>query len=102
VDPATPDGTMVANAASAGATTPDPNALNNASTTTTQVIVIAARASDPTPSGSIPDTGAVTATGVASPVKVLLALGLSFVLLAALASASVLRRRRSTGPRTGR
>ncbi|MEX0709901.1 MAG: hypothetical protein WD116_01710, partial [Chloroflexota bacterium] len=95
VAPGTPDGTVIANTASAGATTPDPDSLNNGSSTTTVVSVPALRLL-PSPSGSLADTHAVLAGNV-SPLMLLVPIVAWLALLSALAVQGARRR----SPRSG-
>jgi len=97
VDPATPGGTVIANTASADATTPDPNGLNNESATTTQVAATIGGTPTPTPlptpTGSLADTSAPAWSRDMSPLMLLAAFAAWIVLLGGLAAESAWRRR---------
>jgi len=97
VDPAVPDGTTIANQASAGAATPDPDNANNTSSSQTQVSVIVPATPvptpAPTPAGSLADTGSSAWGGDISPLMLLAVIGAWMALVAALAAESAWRRR---------
>ncbi len=88
VDPATPVGTSIANTASAGSTTPDPDGANDSSSTTSVVA-----AATPTPSGSVPDTSASTGGGPFAPLPLVAGVLAWIALLAGLALESGRRRK---------
>ena len=91
VDPGTPDGTIIANTASASATTPDPNGVNNASSATSAVVGLPTPTPTPTPiptataSGSVPDTSSLPLVGGLAPLMLLIALACWIALLTGLA-----------------
>jgi uncharacterized repeat protein (TIGR01451 family) len=106
VDPATPDGTIIANAAIAGTTTSDPNSLNNASSTLAQVTnngpaptptptptPTATPTSTPAASGSLANTSLSALGGPISPLMLLAVFSAWVLLLGALAAESAWRRR---------
>ncbi|MEP6762188.1 MAG: DUF11 domain-containing protein, partial [Sporichthyaceae bacterium] len=97
VDATTPDGTIISNAAGANATTPDPNTLNNTSSTMTKVSVNVGSTVTPTPlpspSGSLADTRATAWNGEVSPAMLPSVLAAWILLMALLATESAWRRR---------
>ncbi|MEP6807171.1 MAG: DUF11 domain-containing protein, partial [Chloroflexota bacterium] len=66
VDPGTPNGTIIANTASASATTPDPNGVNNASSVTSAVVGLPTATPTPTPTPTPTATASATASASAS------------------------------------
>jgi uncharacterized repeat protein (TIGR01451 family) len=99
VDPGTAAGTIVANTASAGSTTPDPDGANNASSTTTLVVAAptGTPTATPTPTGSLANTSASRLAEQPSVVMLLAAVAAWLLLLAGLGVGSA--RRRGTGRR---
>jgi hypothetical protein len=102
VDPVTPDGAIITNSAIANATTADPNSANNASSTTTRVATsplatpMPTATPQPSPSGSLADTGAGDWGGETSPTMLLLVVAAWLLLTGALAVESAWRRRART------
>jgi len=88
---------MIANTASADATTPDPNGLNNESATMTAVATTVGATPTPTPSptpkGSLADTGAAPWNGDVSSLMLLAAFASWIILLGGLAAETAWRRR---------
>lgn len=72
--------------------TNDPDGTNNASSTTTAVVVNVTPTSTPSASGSVPDTGSAALVGQVSPVVLLVAFAACVVLLTALAGGRARRR----------